>query len=385
MNMSYTFDALIALMAMAVISLLVYENSRLTRTEKRTFYITYLVIAIAISSEWMGLFLNGQASWTIQLHKVFKALDYICTPLVGMMLIKQLADNGRIYKVAVWTININTIMQILAIFTGWTFYIDAENFYHHGSLHLLYVMVYVIIIILVLIGFGVYGYKYPKHNHASLVAIVLLMSTGIIFQEVGGYRTYCISMAFSALLLFIHYSEFSQLNSDFKMEYQNELLQKDILSGLYSRYEYNQDVEMYEKEKELPEDLVVFSMDINGLKVVNDSLGHIAGDELIRGASSCISEVLGSYGKCYRTGGDEFIAFLQTDKIQAEELNRKLLEKARNWHGLSVSSVSFSTGYCVRADQPKANIEQLIIIADNEMYKSKELYYREKDLKRVTR
>ncbi|MBR5705734.1 MAG: diguanylate cyclase, partial [Deltaproteobacteria bacterium] len=56
-----------------------------------------------------------------------------------------------------------------------------------------------------------------------------------------------------------------------------------------------------------PEDLAVFSIDVNGLKTVNDSLGHDAGDELIRGAADCISAAFGQTGKCYRTGGDEFV------------------------------------------------------------------------------
>ena len=55
-------------------------------------------------------------------------------------------------------------------------------------------------------------------------------------------------------------------------------------------------------------------MDVNGLKKVNDQLGHDAGDELLKGASSCISRCFGSYGKAYRTGGDEFIAIVDHGK-----------------------------------------------------------------------
>ena len=45
------------------------------------------------------------------------------------------------------------------------------------------------------------------------------------------------------------------------------------------------------------------TIDINGLKVVNDTLGHAAGDELICGAADCISKTFEKSGTCYRTGG----------------------------------------------------------------------------------
>ncbi len=47
------------------------------------------------------------------------------------------------------------------------------------------------------------------------------------------------------------------------------------------------------------------SLDLNGLKQANDSLGHSAGDELICAASNCMKFAFTSYGKIYRIGGDE--------------------------------------------------------------------------------
>lgn len=68
----------------------------------------------------------------------------------------------------------------------------------------------------------------------------------------------------------------------------------------------------YEEEKlslldtGLKEDFVYVTADINGLKTANDTLGHAAGDELIRGAAGCLEKSFGAYGKVYRIGGDEF-------------------------------------------------------------------------------
>lgn len=50
--------------------------------------------------------------------------------------------------------------------------------------------------------------------------------------------------------------------------------------------------------------------DINGLKIVNDTMGHAAGDRLIKEACSLICEYF-THGAVYRIGGDEFVVILQ--------------------------------------------------------------------------
>ena len=52
------------------------------------------------------------------------------------------------------------------------------------------------------------------------------------------------------------------------------------------------------------------SIDLNGLKRVNDTYGHVAGDELIRAAADCMKNSFNEYGKIYRIGGDEFAVII---------------------------------------------------------------------------
>lgn len=72
------------------------------------------------------------------------------------------------------------------------------------------------------------------------------------------------------------------------------------------------------------DDFVYASIDVNGLKIVNDEIGHAAGDELIKGAAKCMKEVIGSYGKVYRTGGDEFVSIFFASKEQLETIKMDL-------------------------------------------------------------
>lgn len=99
----------------------------------------------------------------------------------------------------------------------------------------------------------------------------------------------------------------------------------DELTRCYNRKAYEEDVEAY-KEKLAGCNMVCASIDVNGLKAVNDDYGHAAGDELIRGAALCLKKCISSYGRIYRIGGDEFAAVFFAD---VRGKGRPLSEKGR--------------------------------------------------------
>ncbi|MBR3019484.1 MAG: GGDEF domain-containing protein [Clostridia bacterium] len=146
----------------------------------------------------------------------------------------------------------------------------------------------------------------------------------------------------------------------------------DELTGLNNRRSYDTDIELY-KEKELEEDLVVFSIDVNGLKEANDTRGHVAGDELLTATAECLTAVFGSRGKVYRTGGDEFIAIAVTDDPGSflEQIKRF----SASGNGAYGDHLSVSVGFASHRDHPEADIHGLEVFADQMMYQEKERYY----------
>lgn len=128
---------------------------------------------------------------------------------------------------------------------------------------------------------------------------------------------------------------------------------------------------------QLKEDFVYITADLNGLKRVNDTLGHTAGDELIRGAADCLKACLGSYGDIYRIGGDEFAAMLVLEKSKLDEAMASLDRTAESWCGKQVQGLSISCGHASSREFPSENIEELIRISDERMYAAKDAYYRE--------
>lgn len=158
----------------------------------------------------------------------------------------------------------------------------------------------------------------------------------------------------------------------------------DGLTGFGNRRAYEQDMEKY-SGKELDERFVYIAMDINGLKAVNDSLGHDAGDELILGAAECIKKSIGRDGKIYRIGGDEFIAILFVEEEKREEIRNRLLTIVGSWSVEKVKELALSLGQTSRKEFPDKTAAELAKIADMRMYEDKNEYYRRtgKDRRKV--
>ncbi len=153
----------------------------------------------------------------------------------------------------------------------------------------------------------------------------------------------------------------------------------DELTHLFNRRSYYDDINIY-KEKGMDDIFTLLSADVNGLKVTNDTKGHAAGDELIKGAAECLLAAVGDSGKVYRTGGDEFIALLHVDDCR--EIVEVIKSKAKIWHGQYIDSISISIGFASHKDYPDASIDELERISDQHMYEDKENYYMQKGIDR---
>ena len=154
----------------------------------------------------------------------------------------------------------------------------------------------------------------------------------------------------------------------------------DELTRLYNRRCYEEDVTIY-KTQPLEDDFVILSIDVNGLKIANDTKGHAAGDELLRGTADCLVSTIGALGKVYRVGGDEFLAVLKTDRYN--EIRDEINEKAAAFRGAYVEGISLAVGYAAHKIHPDADVSELEKLADSMMYTEKEKYYREKGIDRA--
>lgn len=141
---------------------------------------------------------------------------------------------------------------------------------------------------------------------------------------------------------------------------------QDSLTGLFNRNKFNQELD--DKRYESAESLGVAYFDINGLKRVNDQMGHSAGDDLIRRSASHIARVFP--GKGYRVGGDEFVVI--NDNIPEQEFRDRLQTVLCD---MLADHIHISAGFSWR--DHSCNLLKQFNEADRNMYQDKAEYYRD--------
>lgn len=177
-------------------------------------------------------------------------------------------------------------------------------------------------------------------------------------------------------LLMVFIAMFKQHNNKNinNLRASKRLSETDGLTGLFNRYALEELEEQYEKNG-MPSPLSVAMVDVNGLKTVNDNLGHEAGDELIKGAADCMLKIFESEGMIYRFGGDEFLIVIKCDEEKTNKLVTSFKELISSWHGKLVDSLSVSVGVVVADSYPNLSFVDLKNEADKLMYQEKEEYY----------
>lgn len=184
-----------------------------------------------------------------------------------------------------------------------------------------------------------------------------------------------------ALLLFLILNAYKYgshamelLNIGLHSENLKQTAYLDSLTGLGNRTSLNMDMDSLKDNLPHNASIGIAQLDINYLKRVNDSLGHLAGDRLIQNAANAISIAFSDYGKCYRFGGDEFMVILignahekygfsiQTLERYLEQLNNTLPKDEQ---------VSIAYGAAYYDPITDANLWKVQERADVNMYEQK--------------
>lgn len=144
----------------------------------------------------------------------------------------------------------------------------------------------------------------------------------------------------------------------------------DQMTGVYSKRFYYSEIDRLP----LNSSYLVFMSDANGLKYVNDNMGHEYGDMVIKSVGQSAWDIMHSKAKIFRVGGDEFVG-LSTSieenemKNYIDEINARLTEDSEKL-GFDIST---SIGYAIHI--PGEDFQSTLHRADENMYKVKAEYY----------
>jgi len=156
-----------------------------------------------------------------------------------------------------------------------------------------------------------------------------------------------------------------------KKKVESEILHlsyHDHLTGLYNRRFFEQELKRLDTLENLPISIIMF--DVNGLKLVNDSFGHDAGDTLLKKAAEAINKVCRGKDLSARIGGDEFVLFLpKTSSKECVEIANQIKELSSKEKVANIE-LSISYGYDTK-EMDKQSILEIMANAENYMYRYK--------------
>ena len=119
--------------------------------------------------------------------------------------------------------------------------------------------------------------------------------------------------------------------------------------------------------------IIAKRLDIDNLKVVNDTLGHNAGDEYIMHTVASIRKHVRSYDTICRIGGDEFVIILPSyTSDKAQHLCRQVNRELRLLYANSVLDIGTSCGISIYDPKAPVSANELLAEADKMMYQTKE-------------
>ncbi len=286
------------------------------------------------------------------LRAVLMAIRYSATPFIVAQLIYTLVKKQSWY-IFIPAI-VLTVIDTVSIFTGIVFRVEPDNGFSRGVLgYLPFVMAGIYCVILVYLLLKRSNMKWMEIVPISFLAFALLSQLVFPFIFKGDFsKIFCSTIA---VALFVYYV--------FEILQQTK---KDSLTGLLNRYAYHADI------CNNPEEITaLISIDMNGLKVLNDTEGHAAGDEALATLAFCFRRALRSRQYGYRIGGDEFVILCR--KTSEQDLKALI---GRIESNVSETKYRCAIGYSYSADG-KTPVEDILRESDMMMYAAKERYYTE--------
>jgi diguanylate cyclase (GGDEF)-like protein len=156
-------------------------------------------------------------------------------------------------------------------------------------------------------------------------------------------------------------------------DYLRYLGTHDVMTGVYNRAYFEEILLKLETYCQEPISFII--VDLNELKVANDSFGHYMGDKLIRRAAEVLKASIDEEYTLARIGGDEFIIIMPGADVEAA---RVVMERIQalitvNNKYYSEPQLSLSLGAATRGDG--LSLEKVISLADDAMYQNKGIHH----------
>lgn len=243
----------------------------------------------------------------------FITLAFIPVP---MMMICRDNVHPRFSKVLLLTADLavlNVAVQLVGHFAGW-FDLRSALIVTHG-------VVCVGIVMLLICILGSRPSQCPQRNRLLWSILPMLVGALIdlglfygpfVFTKNSMYFQIGVLLFVMIQLFYLALKYFALYRETIMADYYRRIAFIDVLTGLGNRRAFEQHIDEWTEQPDAP--VYCVTCDINDLKWANDTLGHAQGDLLITDAAALLRDSFGAAGRAFRTGGDEFVVFVNLEE-----------------------------------------------------------------------
>lgn len=278
------------------------------------------------------------------------------TAALGLLLVIVPQKRRNVY----WWIPcaITLLINCTAFFSDVAFGFDEEYAFYRGPLGIVsFVVPLFYILIILFISFRRLLKKSGAGNYIVPCCVLFCVAATVKGVLYGGSDLTVAIIVSSIFFYIVLYSHDNRL---------------DPMTGLLNRQAYYNDCSTLYKSVR-----AVASLDMNGLKALNDSRGHQAGDDALKKIGQRLIDLTNRETSAYRIGGDEFaILFFHGDEEKIAEMEKKIKESVAS------DGYSVSVGYALCSKDRSLN--ETVGEADRLMYEDKAKYYQTSGIDRRT-
>lgn len=329
-------------------------NSTLYKKTVSKFIMATVILNILIIADstdyWLASF-----SQVHYMRYVTSALGYTLRPMPIYLFVMSMShyDKQKNFLLGI-PAAANGIICFSSIFTHSVFYFDSANQFVRGPLGFLPFLVagfYMVILMVI----SLTKYRLGAKVECAIVMFIAFMCTVAVCMETFYHYKFIINgiggISIVFYYLFLHTQTFK----------------RDALTMALDRHSFYVDSADFSRDK-----MIVVSIDINNLKIINDTQGHSMGDKAIMSVSDSISRKIIRGCQYYRMGGDEFtILCPKKEMAEIDEMMKKIYEDAKE------SGYIIAWGAAVF--MPEMDFEKVYCDADRKMYENKAMLKNEVD------
>jgi diguanylate cyclase (GGDEF)-like protein len=368
MTVAYSLNTILSSCFILILIIADYLRRYNTDPFQRKLYIGVLVFTfIAVISDFLQFFLSGKPGKIVchllymlnNSYFIFQNLAYyFVVVFIDYLAYKDMVRTKKFILVVSLILSAHAVILTLNVPLGFYFVISEDNFFVRGDKYYIRLIISYFAVILA-IGDIIVSSKHLKQSQVYLIVFFAILSgTGAaldLILNTGNLIWPCLCAAFLYFYFFI-------IRADLNL---------DSLTGIGNRYSFDQFINKLTRQN-TKQSYSIIMMDMNDFKKINDTYGHLEGDNALRDAAAIIKKCIRHSDFAARYGGDEFIL-----AAKAEYNIEKLMERIQaameeqNNKNIHPYKLKISYGYDVFTTNSGQSIEEFLTRIDGLMYKHK--------------